>query len=211
MTWHDAHDLLSTGIPGTWGSMVGATWPALARVLHPAYRVLDGEATAVRWAQLRSGLGPDTSWFDLTGSRLHSGESGPGWDSEPTVGPLDPGVTVPLLRRLGAVREARLYVGEWSGYGNAWPLGQIVEAGNREWVLTVLSGSDEIGSWLQGLPTGSVPLPSLVWPDSLRWLLNADVDLPCTVIGCDRATLADLSAAEDLECQEAALGDPIVL
>jgi len=190
---------------------VGATWPAVARVLHPAYRVLDGEATAVGWAQLGNGLGAGTSWSDLTGRRLHSGENGPGWDSEPAVGPLDPAVTVPLLRRLGAGQEARLYVGEWSGYGNAWPLGQAVEAGNREWVLTVLSGPSEIDSWLQGLPTGSVPLPSLVWPGSLRWVLNADVDLPCTVIGCDPGTLADLSAAEDLECLETAVDDSVVL
>lgn len=148
MTWPEVRSLLSTGAPGTWGSMVGATWPAVARVLHPAYRVVDGETTAVRWAQLGSGLGPGTSWFDLTGRRLHSGANGPGWDAEPAVGPLDPAVTVPLLRRLRAVQEAQLYVGEWNGYGNAWPLAQVVEAGNRGWVLTVLNGPDEIDAWL---------------------------------------------------------------
>lgn len=191
--------------------MVGAAWPSVARVLHPAYRVLDGEATAVRWAQLGDERGAGSSWFDLTGRRLHSGDSGPGWNSEPAVGPLDPAVTRPLLRRLRAAQETRLYVAEWDGYGNAWLSEQAVEVGNRRWVLTVLSGADEIGSWLQGLPTGSVPLPSLVWPDSLRWLLNADVDLPCTVVGCDLATLAKLREAEDLECRAAAVDDPIVM
>ncbi len=80
-------------------------------------------------------------------------------------------VTVPLLRRLEVAQEAQLYVGEWSGYGHSWPNGLSVQAGNREWVLTVLDGPSEIGSWLEGLPTGSVPLPSLVWPGSLRCVL----------------------------------------
>ncbi len=58
MTWPEVRDLLSTGTPGTWGSLVGATWPAVARVLHPAYRVLDGKAAAVRWAELGHEPGP---------------------------------------------------------------------------------------------------------------------------------------------------------
>jgi len=198
MTWLELAPVLDTGRFGTWSQLVGVGWPVVARVLHPAYRVMGDHTVPVPWRDLGSDIAPQASWYDLTGQRLHSGRTGAGWEAEPTVGPLDSSVTIPLLRQLGATQEEHLYVAEWDGYGNGGTAGKV-KLGDREWVVHELNDSDQIQTWLDGLGTDTGPLPSLAWPGSLRWVLNADVDLPCTVVGCGQHELAAIQASKELE------------
>lgn len=206
---------------GRWSGLVGADWPRVLRVLHPARSATPAAVQRVPWSQLPGSAGVDLSraaWHEVSGVRLHTGRTSAGWTDEPVVGPDESvvAVLVPLL----AAGEQALWLGWWQGWdgprgaAHDAALPEVLRAPARVYDVVRVPPAEllaEVTAWARsGSSSGRDPLPDLVWGESGAWISVADVDLPCTVVGCDAATAAALQARPDLEVLEVDPRGPVV-
>ena len=211
MTPHDLTARLRQGEWGRWSGLVGAGWPAVVRVLHPARRRSAAGTEHVPWSELPGAADRDLSraaWHDVSGVRLYAGRTSAGWTDEPLVG--TDGEVAAVLLPLLAAREPTVWIGQWQGWGSDLGLRddlaprQVVPALGRAYdVVSVPVG--RVLAAVGPVDGGHERMPDLVWSTTGRWLQVCDVDLPCTLVGCDAATASTLLASTELE---AVLVDP---
>ena len=192
----------------SWRALVGDGWPAHVRVLHPASRRIDGVEHPVRWREIApEGVSIATAgWSEVSGIGLHEGTAGPGWDHEPDIGPSPLILPVLLRQILTGCSEGRFWVGEWDGWG-----GRKRPAGSRS--LTVPGRRYHVTATSpQELLTGLDPehLPDVVWDEAGTFIILADIDLPSTVVGCQKGITEGLLRNPNLEAVRVDGGAPIV-
>jgi hypothetical protein len=143
-----------------------------------------------------------SSWHDVSGVRLHAGKTAADWNVEPAVGPGDSDLVARLFSILiGASATSTVWVGQWDGFaapdekgaGNA----QWLHARGRRYRVRELDRAEAV-SVLCG-PGAASAEPAIAWASSGGWLLNSDIDLPSTLVGCDHLVDAALRSAEELE------------
>lgn len=202
MTPQQVEAVLQAADARTWAGLVGSTWDFIGRVLHPAHRRTAQGVAPVHWSELPGAEGVDlarAAWHEVSGVRLHTGRSGSGWDLEPVVGPGEGDVLselVPLLT--GQDADAAVWLAQWRDRGRpatAGAPGELI-AHRREYDVVRLSAAEV----LHGLsdPSGG-PLPDLLWSADGSWIAHADIDLPCTVVGCSHESGVALLASPSLE------------
>lgn len=184
----------------TWGSLVGDSWPAYVRILHPAGRLeADGTITPVRWSDIAS-TGTDlacASWQIVSGIPLHAGRSGPTWDYEPEIGSDSPVVRKTLLRLLLTATTGRVWAAQWDGWGDRTTPAETSElvAGRRYHVVAV---TPELAFKLTN--DDDPPLkPDLLWDEATTFRALSDIDLPSTIVGCTSKLATHLMDIPDLE------------
>ena len=192
----------------SWRTLVGEGWPAYVRVLHPASRWIDGVEHPVRWREIApEGVSIATAgWSEVSGIGLHEGTAGPGWDHEPDIGPSPLILPVLLRQMLPGVPEGRVWIGEWDGWG-----GRKRPAGSRP--LTVPGRRYHVtATSRRELLTGLDPdrLPDVVWDEAGTFIILADIDLPSTVIGCQKGIAEGLLRSPGLEAVRVDGGAPVV-
>jgi len=145
-------------------------------------------------------------WSEVSGIGLHEGTAGPGWDHEPDIGPSPLILPVLLRQILTGCSEGRLWVGEWDGWG-----GRKRPAGSRP--LTVPGRRYHVtGTSPRELLTGldRDRLPDVVWDEAGTFIILADIDLPSTVVGCQKGITEGLLRNPNLEAVRVDGGAPIV-
>ena len=192
----------------SWRTLVGEGWTAYVRVLHPASHWVDGVEHPVRWREIApEGVSIATAgWSEVSGIGLHEGTAGPGWDHEPDIGPSPLILSVLLRQILTGRSEGRLWVGEWDGWG-----GRKRPAGSRP--LTVPGRRYHVTATsprelLTGLDRDR--LPDVVWDEAGTFIILADIDLPSTVVGCQKGITEGLLRNPNLEAVRVDGGAPIV-
>ncbi|MDO4784916.1 MAG: hypothetical protein Q3997_07525 [Propionibacteriaceae bacterium] len=145
-------------------------------------------------------------WHSVSGVRLHTGKSAPGWDIEPYVGPGDPRVAPSVFRHLREGAIGACWIGYWTGYGRERPEGaQALSLGGgvRTYHVVPLTPTlhDAMAAGTDALPI----YPDIAWDEGGSFLMVADLDLPSTVIGCTAALARRVCADSGLE---ALLVDP---
>jgi hypothetical protein len=185
------------------GSLVPQSFPAYARVFHPAYL---GEQE-VRWAAVaranRRQPHHSMQWASITGSwRYMHGGAQPGvWDCEPTEGSL-PARQAQRLAQLLATHttsQDRCWFAVWDGFG-ALPIPREgiprVEMPQRPMLL--LTGPLSAAATPLAQPPFSQGA-SLWWPADRAWCVATDVDLMSTYVGGSRECIDELVADNELE------------
>ena len=192
----------------SWRALVGDGWPAHVRVLHPASRRVDGVEHPVRWREIApEGVSTATAgWSEVSGIGLHEGTAGPGWDHEPDVGPSPLILPVLLRQMLPGVPEGRVWIGEWDGWGDRKrPAGsRPLTVPGRRYHVTATSP--------RKLLTELNPdrLPDVVWDEAGTFIILADIDLPSTVVGCQKGIAERLLRCPGLEAVRVDGGAPVV-
>ena len=192
----------------SWRTLVGEGWPAHVRVLHPASRWIDGVEHPVRWREIApEGVSIATAgWFEVSGIRLHEGTAGPGWDHEPDIGPSPLILPVLLRQILTGCSEGRLWMGEWDGWGSRRrpAVSRSLTVPGRRYHMTATSPRE--------LLTSLDPdrLPDVVWDEAGTFIILADIDLPSTIVGCQKGIAEGLLRNPNLEAVRVDGGAPIV-
>jgi hypothetical protein len=191
------------------GSLVPPTFPAYARLLHPAVRYDGDDDVEVPWAAVARHNGtvahPLMQWVAITGSWDYLGQDDqPGsWNDTPAEGHLPSAVaerlTAVLARHTATPDDC--FFGLWSGSGLVAADAPTLVLPHREYWL--LRGP--IGLAAANLaPEPMEQSTHLWWPADRAWCVATDIDQMSTFIGGSEACIADLLAADDLETAPAA-------
>jgi hypothetical protein len=191
------------------GSLVPPTFPAFARVLHPAVRYAGDDDVDVTWAAVAAHNGtvahPLMQWVAVTGSWEYVDQDSqpPVWDRAPDEGHLP----VATAQRLAAVLTAHTATPDDSYFALCSGSG-VVEADAPTLVLPHRE------FWLVRGPIGMAAAnladePSeqsahLWWPADRAWCVVTDIDQMSTYVAGSAACIADVLAAEGLEAVHAA-------
>jgi hypothetical protein len=196
------------------GSLVPPTFPAYARVLHPAVRYHGDDDVEVAWAEVAAHNGtvahPLAQWPTLTGSweYLEEDNQPPVWDRAPDEGHLP----VDTARRLTAVLRGHTttpddcFFGIWSGSGFLGADAPTLVLPHRE--LWLVRGPIDLATAnLADEP--SEQSAHLWWPADRSWLVATDIDRMSTYVGGSAGCVADVLAADGVEAVPAAADQSI--
>jgi hypothetical protein len=205
----------SFGPFGTVAGLVGDGWIDYVRVLHPAWRRgTDGGTEPLTWRKVAELNGravdlADASWSDVGGVPPHRSRLPYGVDQEPSEAE---GAGALVARLVSALlpETARVWIGEWDGYGFRTPnklathvtlnkRGYRVSGHVRNEALHLMASVDADG-WPR-------LVPNLVWAADGGWCVGADVDCMSTYVGAS-LLLPDLDAL-GLEWVPVAAGDRV--
>jgi hypothetical protein len=175
--------------------------------------MVDGSLMPVAWRQLLPNHDlRDRSWFDVAGVRLHVGRSASAWDVEPAVGPLNHSVVRRTVQHLVTDDVESVGVAQWSGYGRTAPWdesdGFVLSVNGNSYHARMLLGAD-LRQLVAGDTERSV-YPNLIWDSSGSWIYNSDMDLPCTLVGCDESRAQALRNDPELESLQVDVNDLII-
>ncbi|HEX2074912.1 MAG TPA: hypothetical protein VHF92_14095 [Geodermatophilus sp.] len=190
--------------PGRVGSLVPPTFPAFARVFHPAVRYAEDDDIDVTWAEVAAANGRTAhaamQWASITGSWEYHGEDDqPGlWNDAPADGHLP----APVAARLAAVLARHTttpddcWFGVWSGFGFITADAPTLALPGREhWLVR---GHIELAA-ANMADEPHEQSASLWWPADRAWCVATDIDLASTFVGGSVACIADVLAADGLE------------
>ncbi|GLY15328.1 hypothetical protein Kisp01_23430 [Kineosporia sp. NBRC 101677] len=191
---------LNAAADGTWAEMVGTDWEFYARILHPAHDTLHGDRT-VSWQSIADTRNirtiSDRSWFEVSGTRLHQGEKGEQWDAEPTVGASGNSIIPDLMTTLRKIEGSKAYLGEFDGAESSDEQ-RATEAPNilvshRRYFISEMT-LEQLDQTVQNEDRWGFSY--VFWASSGDWCINADIDLPSTIIGCT-SSVGNLLLAND--------------
>lgn len=207
----------ATTAPGDWivssvrpfadhtvGSLLPVSFPAYARIFHPAERRLGAAIVDVRWADVASAnrriCHPIMEWASITGDQL-DGQAAV-WDQTPRLGSL-PRRQIQRLSKVLATQTAvssHCWFAVWEGFG---ALAISVGAGidrleMPERPMILLSGPITAATTSLAEPPFEQHA-SLWWPDDRSWCVATDVDLMTTYVGGSRRCIDTLVADIELE------------
>lgn len=200
------------GPPGRVAALLPASFPAFARVFHPAVRYAGDADEDVSWAEVAAANGrtahPAMSWVSITGSWDYVGEDDqPGlWNGAPAEGHLP----VSVAERLVAVlRRHTSTPGDcWFGVEAGW--GFLAAAPAAAPPVLALPGREH---WLVRGPIELAAAnladepaeqsANLWWPADRAWCVATDVDLMSTYVAGSLDCIADVLSAPGLEAAPA--------
>lgn len=193
-----------------WGTWVGMDWPCIIRVFNPA---TTPDKTPVRWAELAPGTDlAQASWESVSGRPWQSDFSGSPWPWEPAEGADSPHSRVPLMQILLERATGVVQVGQWDGYCH-----RVRPKGSRHMTFNnghrgyfVVEVTPELRRALED-PADPPALPHRMWDEGESFLLDADTDLPSSIIGCTKDIAAAIEADERLESVRVNPQDPILV
>ncbi|WP_092866832.1 hypothetical protein [Quadrisphaera sp. DSM 44207] len=150
-----------------------------------------------------------SSWYDVSGARLHHDTSGAGWDLEPSVGASDAELLTRVLAALVQTASESMWLGHWTGQYHDFPAREgeqvLLGAFKREYrvfpvtrsgVLEHVRGRESSYAQVMGSTL------SVAWDELGSWFINFDIDLPSTVVGCTEEAAMLLKADAQLEVVE---------
>jgi hypothetical protein len=194
------------------GSLVPPTFPAYARVLHPAVRYEDDDDVEVTWADVAKHNGtvthPLMQWVAITGSWEYLGQ-----DDQPELwndGPAEGHLPAPVATRLAAVLARHTATpddcsfGIWSGSGVVAAEAPTLVLPHREYWL--LRGPIALAA-ANLAPEPMEQSAHLWWPADRAWCVATDVDQTSTYIGGAADCIAAVLAAEGVEAVPATPDD----
>jgi hypothetical protein len=186
------------------GSLVPPTFPAYARVLHPAVRYADDDDVEVPWADVAEHNGtvahPLMQWVTITGSWEYLGQDDQPevWNDGPAEGHLPTTVaarlTAVLARHTGTPDDC--FFGIWSGSGVVVADAPALVLPHREFWL--VRGPISLAA-ANLAPEPMEQSAHLWWPADRAWCVATDIDQTSTYVGGSAACVADLQADEGLE------------
>ncbi len=188
------------------GSLLPVTFPAYARVVHPAGRIVaDGSSADVTWSEVAAANGriahAAMEWVAITGDWDYMcREAQPGiWDRAPSIGSLPRRQAALLAGALGhfttTSQQCRFAI--WEGYSSArYPRDGVSKVLMPYRSMVLFRGPlDAVTTWLDLGDQG----PSLWWPEDRAWCVATDVDLMSTYVGGSVACVAAVLAESGLE------------
>jgi hypothetical protein len=185
-------------------SLLPVTFPAYARVMHPAGRTLiDGSSADVRWSEVAAANGriahPAMEWVAITGDWDYMyRKAQPGiWDRGPSIGSLPRRQATLLAGALGrcTTTPQRCWFAIWDGDGAPrYPRDDVSKVLMPQRSMVLFRGP------LDAVTTSFTELgdqrASLWWPEDRAWCVATDVDLMSTYVGgsveCVAAILGEL-------------------
>lgn len=193
-------------------TLVPATYPAHARVLHTAYW---GERR-VAWSEIAAetgrALNAHTVYNELVGWDLRVDDQAPPepWN-EPEPGTMSKEqceIVATLLGR-NTTTPDDCWFAVWEGYG--WTdidrRAPRVRLENRECLL--YRGPITAAATAFASDYGLFQSPTLWWPEDRAWCVASELDIYSTYIGATRATVAALVECPDLEVFECDANDAV--
>jgi len=194
------------------GSLVPPTFPAYARVLHPAVRFDGDDDVEVPWAEVAAHNGtvahPLMQWPAITGSWDYLGQDDQPelWNDAPAEGHLPSAVA----GRLAAVLAGHsgtpgdCFFGVWSGWGLVEADAPTLDLPHRGFWL--VRGPIELAA-ANLAPEPMEQSAHLWWPADRSWCVATDIDLLSTYVGGSAECVAAVLAAPGLEAVPAAADD----
>jgi hypothetical protein len=213
------------------GSFVPQGFEAYARVLHPLWRVEQGQRSKVRWADLAREAGTTIR------PTVQLEELRPGPETEPPlVGTLEQDELDALVGLVAPHTSSpqSCWFGLWEGYG--WmqggpavaelaprpahkgfrrrrrsPVEPVAPPGPRVQIpgrsLALYRGPIEAAAAFCQPP--AFQSPNLWWPEDRAWCVASEIDLPSTYLGGSRALVQEVLHDGRLEAIPATLADRI--
>jgi len=213
--------------PGAWlaalltpgagvGSLVPATFPAHARVFHPAARYDGDDDIDVTWTEVAATNGtlahPGMQWPGITGGYeyLTAASQPPTWDGPPSDGHLPVQVAEVLAGVLARHTDSPqdCWFGRWAGFGS--------DAGDLAGVPTLQLTHEMV--LVRGAVADAVrnlaPEPweqsaHVWWPADRAWVVATDIDLMSTYVAAGAACIDELLDTPGLEVAPASADDPV--
>ena len=205
---------------GRVGALVPASFPAHARVFHPAARYDGDDDIDVEWADVAADNGtlthPGMQWPGLTGGWefVDSASQPPTWDAPPSDGHLPVQVAGPLAAVLArhTATPGDCWFGRWVGFAfDDAPLlagrPTLVLPG-REHVLVHGAVADADRNLA---PEPNEQSANLWWPADRAWVVATDIDLMSTYVAGSAACIEELLETEGLEVLAVRADDPVDL
>jgi hypothetical protein len=189
------------------GSIVPGTFPAYARIFHPALRHGKG-ASEVRWAEIAAANGrvmhPAAEWGSITGSWEYQYRDSQSdvWDDPPDTGSLPSAQAERLAKVLAEYTKTpeRCWFGVWEGVGDLaeeWWAAPRFELPARGMLL--LTGPIQAASRSLADEPWVSRSAGLWWPDDRAWCVGTDIDLMTTYVGASAECVERLVADPSLE------------
>lgn len=209
-----AHPFLSHDL----GTLLPTSFPAFARIFHPARRGSDTYDTPVRWSEIAAANGriahPGMGWAAITGDWRYWGrKSQPGlWDYEPEEGTLP----LPLAKALAEVlanftaTASQCWFAVWEGSSTAWPRDTAAKVkmperhmglfrGPIDGITTNFNEQPEPGGAWSGEGWPFYQSAHLWWPDDRSWCVATETDLMSTYLAGSRSCIEEILTDDRFE------------
>jgi hypothetical protein len=201
------------------GALVPDTFEDFARVLHPAYRRVEGgREEAVTWATVASWTGRlahPLMQFERIAELGTDPNTQPDWGRRPDAGDLPNELVGPLVPVLEGftTTPGDCWFCLWEGFGGLDLIPSFdqlprVRGPGRQYLLfrgpisVMAAGTDDPD-------LGWPDYPQLWWPDDRAWCVATDIDLDSTYIGASRECIARLLDEPELEVVPARIDDRV--
>lgn len=200
----------------TVGALVPAGFEAYVRILHPAYRDVDGDRRdePIPWSEVARMLGksvhPLVQFTKLAG---RTDDERWQWGMAPAEGRLPDEVAQPLVRVLRGHTKtpSECWYALWYGYGDLYALDGYdpdtyphVKSPGREYLLFKGPLDD-----LPKLGSSGGDDPTMWWPDDRAWFVATEIDLDSTYVGGSAECIAAIMGEQQLETFPASLDDRV--
>ena len=195
-------------------ALVPESYPAYARIFHPAYRS-PKEERPVRWSEIAAWTGrtvhPMMQFERIAILEMYRN---PSWGWRPGNGSIPEAecrTLIEVLKHFTATPD-RCWFCLWEGYGDINPRlydRARVKAPGRDHLLfrgpleSVMKFAGEDQEFGLHIP------PSIWWPDDRAWCVATDVDLPHSYVGGSEECIEALLARPELEALPARLDDAV--
>jgi hypothetical protein len=199
--------------PDTVAALVPASFPAMARVFHPAVRYVGDDDVEVPWASVAAANGriahPLMQWGSLTGSMeyFENDDQSPLWHGAPARGHLPS----PVAERLVAVLTRWTTTADVCWFAVAQGGAVITDHPTLSlprceyWVV---NGPIELASANMAAEPFEQSA-NLWWPADRAWCVATDIDLVTSYVGGSAGCIAELLATPDLETAPAEPGQRV--
>ncbi|WP_420879611.1 hypothetical protein [Rhodococcus sp. (in: high G+C Gram-positive bacteria)] len=191
------------GFDHTVASLLPPSFPAYARIFHPA-TAADG--MPVRWAEVAAANGttahPVMEWGSIVGAWDTSGQPGV-WEDDPEQGSLPPTTARALAAILGRFTGTpdKCWFAHWEGSGHLGAPSDYrrLSMPARDMILFAgpLDMADTQFGATRRFPVGMSA--HLWWPDDHAWCVATDIDLRSTYLGASTECVAAVLAGGGLE------------
>ncbi len=202
----------------TVGSLVPPSFPAYARVLHPAYRYDEDDDVEISWADVAALNGtarhPQMQWPAVTGGWEYLSEDSqpPAWDGTPAEGHLPTTLAARMTDVLArhTTTPDRCWFGRWTGFGYDGPELRTAPRLPLPRARDVVLVRGSVGDAVRNLaPEPSEQSANLWWPADRAWCVATDVDLVTSYVAGSAACIAELLAVPGLETVPASVDDGV--